>query len=111
MPKFATDVCNPKEPSNVSSMVLNGTTKHSIDLIDCLGESSDMAAAASAAAAAAAAAATAAAAAADKNSTSFDANSCENKQVFREPLIPIGRGAKNNLQFPKLMVFKEKMIS
>ena len=64
MPKSATDVCNPKEPSNALSMALDCSAKHSTDLTDCQGESSDMAAAA------------------DKNSTSSDANPCEKKQVF-----------------------------
>ena len=73
MPKSTTGVHNPKEPSSVSSMALDDTFNYFTDLTDCQGESSDMVAAA------------VAAAAADKNSTSFDANACENKQVFRKP--------------------------
>ena len=64
MPKSTTDVCNSKEPTSVSAMVLDSTADHSINLTDCQGTSSDMAVAA------------------DKNSASSDANTCENKQVF-----------------------------
>ena len=64
MPKSTTDVCNSKEPTSVSAMVLDGTADHSINLTDCQGTSSDMVVAA------------------DKNSASSDANTCENKQVF-----------------------------
>lgn len=53
--------CNPKESSSVSSIVLDGAVDHSIDLTDCLGESSDKTAD-------------------DKNSTSSDAETCKNKQ-------------------------------
>ena len=35
MPKSTTDVYNPKEPTSVSAMVLDGTADHSIDLTDC----------------------------------------------------------------------------
>ena len=46
MPKSTTDVCNSKEPTSVSAMVLDGTADHSINLTDCQGTSSDMAVAA-----------------------------------------------------------------
>ena len=62
MPKSTTGVCNSKEPTSVSSMILDGTTDHSIDLTDFQGKS-DMPVAA------------------DKTSTSSDANTYENKQV------------------------------
>ena len=94
MPKSATDVCNPKKPSSVSSMVLDGTSKHSIDLTDCQGESFDMATAA------------------DKNSTSSDANPCENKQVFQGvPLSNWKEGLKITLAIPKAHGLQGKLLN
>ena len=63
MPKSTTGVCNSKEPTSVSSMILDGTANHSIDLTDFQSKS-DMPVAA------------------DKTSTSSDANTYENNQVF-----------------------------